>query len=161
MMHTDFLQRQIDFILRTKENCKYLNINNNKNDVTTLINSSIGMFIYIRENYMDEIDDYVISDELREELFDCVYPVYEDGYIDELSEFCRHLRNSIAHGCFDFESEESNYIGEYHIISKIIFEDYDQNENLTAEIRIPIDLLKQFFDEFSDAMIEIISKYKK
>lgn len=160
MMHTDYLQRQIDFILRTKENCKCLNVHNSKNDVTTLINSSIGMFIYIRENYIDEINNHVISDELREELFDCVYPINEDDYIEELSEFCRHLRNSIAHGCFDFESEESNFIGEYHIISKILFEDYDQDGNFTADIRIPIDLLKKFFDEFSDAMIAIISKMK-
>lgn len=150
--------RELDFIRRTKDN--YLSFKDcGKYEVTLLINSSLGLFIYPKEKYFDFIEDNFFEQEFVDEMLNCYKELNNDND-DHLNHFCRHLRNSIAHGNFDFLEEGSNYKNDYNIIKSIIFEDYDEEGILVAKIEITIKLLSKFFIKFADKMIEIINDYR-
>lgn len=156
MMSVDKKQREIDFVNRTKYNLDLL-IGFSNFDVTALINSCVGLFIYLKENHYAEIKDNLINKVLLDKLLDCVEKD-KKGYavVNNLKDFCRHLRNAITHGHFDFIEEKSTCVNEYNIIHSVWFEDYDQNGNMTAKITIPVETLKEFMYAFSDAMLQII-----
>lgn len=149
--------RMVDFITRTQYNYHKFKIMGNY-EVTLLINSSIGLLIYAKEKYYDYIEDYLLDDEFLDELLNCYLPEF-DNENKSLKDFCRHIRNAIAHSNFDFVEEKSNYKDNYNTIKSVVFEDFNDDGEKTAEIIISIGLLEKFFFEFSNKMIEIINEY--
>lgn len=142
--------REIEFIKRTRNNYMLLK-DSTQYDVTLLINSSIGMLIFINQKY--NIEDYLVEPDLLDELLNCVDPDENgDDLVTSLSQFCRHLRNAIAHGNFELKIDPSNYKNQDGTITHVLFEDYDDDKhtNLTARITMSVELLEKFYLKFSE-----------
>ena len=157
MIHLNKEEREIQFIKRTREN--YMRLKGSTDyDVTLLINSSLGMLIFINQKYV--IQDNMVDPGLLDELLNCVAPD-ENGedLVASLNQFCRHLRNAIAHCNFELLIEPSNYTNQYGKITGVLLKDYDNDDhdNLTAQIEMTVELLEQFYLEFSDNVTNWIS----
>lgn len=97
----------------------------------------------------------MISTELLEELKSCITKNTYRKAID-LSQIVRHLRNGIAHARIDFEGEQPPVKSDPPIINHVIIGDHsDASGKKPAEdfeIKIPVETLRKFFYEFSDAV---------
>ena len=133
-----------DFINRTKEN--YLKLQNDKYEVTQLINSSVGLLIIPEQLRFRKLKDEMISPELLKEVRACIVKdtYVEDQPIPSLQSIAKHMRNAVAHNKLSFDNDS-----ETNEIKMIYFADKRTKEQF--ELRMSVDLLRRFFFEFSDA----------
>lgn len=154
MMYENFVK---DFAIRTQKN--YNALSEGPYEVTQLINSAVGLLIIPKEKFFAQIDDSIISSELLDRLKNCIVhrqDVEEYDEKGELKDIVKHIRNSIAHGCMEFNAEQDCKTGKTTSIDSVSFKDtnkkYKSNSPQFFEIKIPISLLREFFFAFADAV---------
>lgn len=135
-----------DFAKRTLENNK---IYNGKYEVTNLINSSLGLFIFPEQNFFDKILNEWVSPELLDELITNTESTYEEPI--NLKNICKHIRNGIAHFRLKLMSNNSKEITE--IIISDHFLDRQSKKSYDFKIKISIENLERLYFEFSEAII--------
>lgn len=134
-----------DLIERTREN--YYSYTGNY-EVTDLINSSLGLFVFPEQKFFEKISDDFVSPELFDELKSNTENKY--GEENNLKNICNHIRNGIAHFHLEFEAKDNE-------ISKIIINDKPpKSEIYKFKISFSIELLEKFFFEFSQAILDDI-----
>lgn len=146
-----------DFVNRTKENYEFMK--NSPYSVTQLINSTIGILVVPKENEFVEISDNFIDNSLLKKMKNCVEINTYDKPLN-LSQMIRHLRNGIAHNNMEFLAEQPPKNNEPLIIHNVTIKDKDDYNNFKFEITIPVDLLKEFFMNFAEAVIEYCKNHK-
>lgn len=160
MMYATEEEFLVDFVMRTKENIKYCS--KSPYEVTQLINSMIGLLVVPKEKYDNLISDDLISQELLHKMLSCVE---FDSYYDKgtLKGFVRHLRNAISHSKFDFKAERQPMYDAPLLIHSVTFEDHRKKDGIISDFKagIPLDLLKEFLFDFSDALAIKAAKQKE
>ena len=73
----------------------------------------------------------------------------------DLQEISRHMRNAVAHSGIEFEAEKPAITTEPLIIHSVIFDDTNSHSGERIEIKVTLDLLKEFLFAFSDAIINL------
>lgn len=160
MMYASEDEFLADFVMRTKENIKYCS--KSPYEVTQLINSMIGLLVIPKEKYIDLISDDLISSELLQKMLDCVeFDSYSDN--GTLKGIVRHLRNAISHSKFDFKAERQPMHDTPLLIHSVTFEDNREKDGIIFDFKaeIPLDLLKEFLFDFSDALAIKATKQKE
>lgn len=103
-----------DFADRTRHNLRVIeNLERNGVEVfevTQLVNSSLGLFIFPREEFVRSIPTTSL-DELREQGWPPIETLSGRLPEDNLRELVRYLRNGIAHFNIEFKSENLNLTG--------------------------------------------------
>ena len=162
MTYKEFIR---DFIKRTKEN--YEKVKDGPYEVTQLINSALGLLIIPKE-YENEkekgkkgnkikISDDFVDESLLNSMISCVDDPYKNNL--DLAKLVSHLRNGISHGHMKFEQGKTSlHEPDNHIGRVIIWDEYYSKMNF--KINLPIDLLKEFFMEFSDGVIKYCENHK-
>ena len=119
-----------NFIVRTQKLLEqYDNVKlppEEKYEVTLLLNACVGLLFICKEKYNDKLPD---STAKLDEIKNCVTicRTYDDSskiVVNEektVASICRHLRNSIAHCHFSFNSTKQ--INKKRVITSIIFRD--------------------------------------
>ncbi len=132
-----------DFIERTREN--HYSYTGNY-EVTNLINSSLGLFVFPEQKFFENISDNFISQELLDELKSNTENEYDEE--KNLKNICKHIRNGVAHFHLKFEAKNNE-------ISKIIISDKPpKSEIYKFKISFSTVLLEKFFFEFSQAILD-------
>ena len=119
-----------DFIERTQKLLEqYDNVKlppEEKYEVTLLLNACVGLLFICKEKYNDKLPDSAAKlDEIKNCVIIC--RTYDDSSKTVVNEektvasICRHLRNSIAHCNFSFNSTKQ--INRKKVITSIIFRD--------------------------------------
>ena len=97
-----------------------------KYEVTLLLNACVGLLIICKEQFNDKLPDNAAKlDEIKSCITIC--RTYDDSSKTVINEsktvasICRHLRNSIAHCNFSFNSTKQ--INRKKVITSIIFRD--------------------------------------
>lgn len=97
-----------------------------KYEVTFLLNACVGLLIICKEQFNDKLPDNAAKlDEIKSCITIC--RTYDDSSKTVVNEektvasICRHLRNSIAHCNFSFNS--SKQVNKKKVITSIIFRD--------------------------------------
>ena len=159
MTYKEFIR---DFVKRTKEN--YEKVKDGPYEVTQLINSALGLLIIPKE-YENEkekkgnkikISDDFVDESLLNNMISCVDDPYKNNL--DLAELVRHLRNGISHGHMDFRPGKTSLHEPNNHIGRVII--WDKRNKINFKIDLPIDLLKEFFMEFSDGVIKYCEKHK-
>ena len=157
MMMATGLEFISDFIRRTQFN--YYSLSNDKYEVTQLINSAIGLLIIPKENKNIKISDNFIDAVLLSDIKQCVKINTYAAPLD-LEQIVRHLRNGIAHGRFEFEAEITSVDPKSILIHKVVFKDSSRASykklHEDFEIEISVELLRDFFIAFSDAVVTYV-----
>ena len=106
----------IDFARRTKANLERIETLASDGDevckvyeVTQLANSLLGLLVFPREHYIDNIPPTPLS-ELAAQGWPEISPTFGELPHDNLKEFMRVLRNSIAHCNVEFRADSENQI---------------------------------------------------
>ena len=137
-----------ELVKRTKFN--YSLVQTGPYEVTQLLNSAVGLLIIPQQKLFDRIADGMVSERLLKELLKSVTDNTYKKALD-LSEIARHLRNSISHGKVEFKAEKQ-YVSDGPLqIESIEFTDENPKSKDRIVIEITVDILKQFFEEFSTA----------
>lgn len=144
---SDFVK---DFVDRTLHNY-YMVEKDTPYEITLLINSAIGLLIIPKEKEYDKITDTLISDDLYKRLKECII---KDSYSNEtnLSQIIRHLRNAISHAGIGFSAEKEPVKNNPLKIHSVQFTDTNKVTKEKFEMIIPIDLLREFFLKFAEAV---------
>lgn len=119
-----------NFIVRTQKLLEqYDNVElppEEKYEVTLLLNACVGLLFICKEKYNDKLPDSAAKlDEIKSCVNIC--QTYDDSSKTVIKEektvasICRHLRNSIAHCNFSFNS--SKQVNKKKVITSIIFRD--------------------------------------
>lgn len=133
-----------DFATRTLENYKMYH---GEYEITDLINSSLGLFIFPQQKFFNNISDTWISNELLSELKKNAKSNYKENL--NLKNICRHIRNGISHYHLKIKVNPKK-----EITGVIISDVNPKNEKENFKIEFSIELLKKFFIEFSETIIE-------
>ena len=154
-----------DIVSRTRENLGLGITKPNlfKYDVTHLINSMLGLLV---------IPQQLLSKKAKKENFEKIEERLDSGIIEKfkavsgkyssdlkLEDICKCLRDSLAHGNFCFFHNHAE-------IKSLTFTDYNyfgkngkplKKPKKTYESKkIDIDVIKQFIDKFSNAILECL-----
>lgn len=150
-----------DFIRRTRSN--YDKLSGGEYEVTQLINSAIGLLIIPKESKDIKISDDFIDSALFEEI---KKGIKNNTYVENkndpitLQQIVKHLRNGIAHGRFQFEAEKVSDDAKNILIHSVVFEDSSRASNKKPhedfKIEISVELLRNFFIAFSDAVANYV-----
>lgn len=134
-----------DFAKRTLANHKSYY---GKYEVTNLINSSLGLFVFPEQKFFNEISDELISAELFNELKRNIESNYNEPI--NFKNICNHIRNGISH--FRLEIKANNCSE----ITEVIIKDKSNKDGILRSFKITfsIKLLERFFLEFSDVIIK-------
>ncbi len=138
-----------DFTLRTKKNLSFIKqaLSEDKEvyEVTQLINSMLGLFVFPQQKFYNKIPKTPLS-----ELEKSGWPVprVKEKYIQakDLKTLARYLRNGIAH--FNLRFTESDG----HVDGLIIWNERNRKKNWEAEIKI--DELEGIINKFTDLLID-------
>lgn len=118
------------FIERTQKLLEqYDNVNllpEEKYEVTLLLNACVGLLFICKEKFNDKLPDNAAKfDEIKNNTTICrTYDDISETVIDEektIAAICRHLRNSIAHCNFSFNSKRQ--VNKKKVITSIVFKD--------------------------------------
>lgn len=142
-----------DFAKRTWENHKLYSGNY---EVTNLINSSLGLFIFPEQKFFDKILDSWVSVEMLSELIANTESNYDESL--DLKNICRHIRNGIAHFRIKLLSNNRD-----EIVGIEIYDEYFNKQNKQYyffKITLSVKTLEKLFIEFSDVIIEQRRQYK-
>ena len=135
-----------ELVKRTKFN--YSMVQTGQYEVTQLLNSAVSLLIIPQQKLFDRIADGMVSERLLKELLKSVTDNTYKKPLD-LSEIARHLRNRISHGKVEFKAEKQ-YVSDGPLqIESIEFTDENPKSKDRIVIEITVDILKQFFEEFS------------
>lgn len=141
----DFIK---DFAVRTKANLATLD--SGPYEVTQLICSMVGLLIFPEQKQFKSITDNLIDSELLQNMKKGISTnTYKEPI--NLQEICRHLRNAVSHSNIDFEAEKPVITTNPLVIHAVKFSDTDPHSGKHIEIKITIDLLKEFLLAFSDS----------
>lgn len=142
-----------DFFCRTLHNLKIYREEKKKNtkafeyEITQLINSFLGLIIFVKANVIKENQD--LKNFVRANTptkWNYVYKGKQE--VHDFFNYLRHIRNAIAHPTYD---ENLEIKSENNEISSIIFRDKDkENPNNKFEANLTIEKI--------DKLIELISK---
>lgn len=138
-----------ELVIRTKEN--YKSLKGGPYEVTQLLNSAICLLIIPQQKLFDRVADNLVSEKLFNRL---LAAVQQNSYKQQLnlSQLARHLRNSIAHARIKLIAEKPTMHGQPVQIQAIEFKDENKQRNESITIQLDVDLLAEFFDEFSTAI---------
>lgn len=144
MMYEDLVR---DFAARTIDN--YKRISNEPYEVTQLINSAVGLLVIPQQKHYNKISDKLVSEELLDKMKQCVESNSYKKALN-LQQIARHLRNSIAHARMSFKGREKG-TGKKEIES-VVFEDENEYSGEYVRMNIPVEVLREFFLAFADAV---------
>lgn len=135
-----------DLVIRTKSN--YERLKSGPYEVTQLLNSAVGLLIIPQQKLFNQIADEMVSEELLNKM---LASVTNNSYKKPLclTEITRHLRNSIAHAHVKYIAEKQPIHGSPVLIHAIEFSDENPYTGEAITIQLNIDLLEEFFEEFS------------
>lgn len=149
-----YLKQEFDFVERTKkileqyDNIDFSKNENEKYEVTLLLNCFVGLLILPKEHWYKRLPTSEINEKewgINPSQIKCI-----EGDVKSVNEVVRHLRNSVAHYRFQAFSNEKKEIG------SIKFEDYKPVKTLEAQI--PIENIKIFLGKFSDWFLKEMEK---
>ena len=137
-----------DLIFRTKAN--YDRLKAGPYEVTQLLNSAVSLLIIPQQRLFDQIANQMVSTELLNKM---LASVKDNSYAKplDLAEIARHLRNSIAHAHVKYIAEKQPIHGRPILIQAIEFKDENLYSGEAITIELNINLLEEFFEEFSSA----------
>ena len=142
----DFIK---DFVTRTKSNLAALG--KGPYEVTQLINSMVGLLIIPEQKQYNSIINTLVDNVLFQKMINSIVVNTYKKSID-LQQVCRHLRNAVAHSNLIFEAEKPAIIAQPLIIHYVTFSDSNVRTGEHIEIKLSVDLLKEFLMAFSDAV---------
>lgn len=131
-----------DFAKRTLKN---YHTYNGDYEVTNLINSSLGLFVFPEQKSFNKISDDWISGKLLNELKTNVESNYDEPI--NFKNICKHIRNGISHFHLEIKSDFQKEI------TRVIVRDRNCKTGEEFRIEVSIELLKGLFFEFSEAII--------
>ena len=143
-----------DFTMRTRKN--YEIAARGPYEVTLLINSIVGLLIIPKEQQSISISDAMLDDQLLQKMKSCItLNTYPEPL--NLCQICRHLRNAISHSKMEFEAKKPGSLSEPIPIQSIILRDECKEDNNVSkfEIKLTVDLLREFLFAFSDAVMNL------
>ena len=144
-----------DFISRTKRN---IDQGRHPFEVTQLINSLVGLLILPKERYYDSIRNNMVNAQLLRTMQEYVTKG-KTGKTCSLQQIVRHMRNSVSHFHIECKADASTME-----IDKIVFTDYpngDENYPPNFQIELPVTIVNQFVNQFSDAVVQSIMLNEK
>jgi len=113
--HKEFIK---DFAERTKANLEFIEGRAKRGDtvfeVTQLINSTLGLLVFPKEQYMRKIPDTSLA-ELEEQGWPRIKVVEGKLPEDNLQQLMRYLRNGIAHCNIEFYSNDHRQVDGLYI----------------------------------------------
>ena len=144
-----------DFAKRTRKN--YEKAASGPYEITQLINSTVGLLIIPKEKQSDAISDTMLNNQLLQKMKSCVMVnTYPKSLT--LCQICRHLRNAISHSRMEFDAGRPSSPSKPLAIQNIIFRDEHVENNIIVaefEIKVSVDLLREFLFAFSDAVMNL------
>ena len=147
-----------DFVERTILNYRFLE--KGPYEVTALINSAIGVIILPYEKGKIRFTDGFIGKDLVEKLKQCSS---KNTYVKPLDfyQILRHLRNGFAHQNWEAVAEKSPINDDPLEIDSIKLYDKNPITNESIDFNIKIELLREFFIKFSNAVISYFNEANK
>jgi len=147
----DFIK---EFFERTVYNLKLYNKNNksgNKNfkyEVTQLINSLLGLVVFVKEDDLS-FNSINLDTIVKIEDINWRYDHRNSGECEDknFSNFLRHIRNAISHKRLKIKSKDKQ-------ISSVVFKDEQRRNNNIFEVELNIEQINSLVKELSKCIEE-------
>lgn len=147
-------QQELDFIERTQKILKQyqeLSIDEkNKYEVTLFVNCLVGLLIVPQQEWFNDLPETLLTKD--EWGIDPNTISIREGEEKNIKNFVRHLRNSLSHYNFRFQSKNER-------ISSVRFEDFTgynkTDENKTFDATIDVGDLRKFVEKFISTMLAL------
>jgi hypothetical protein len=137
-----------EFISRTEKNLRAIEKLSQKGEsvyeVTQLINSLLGLLVYPRENFFDEIPEIT-----REAMIKQGWPLPDEeiSQIQNLRKLVKNMRNAVAHFDIEFIADNNEIVG-IRFKNEGALDEGSKTQPWIGEYRL--EALKSFVDMFLD-----------
>lgn len=146
-----------DFVERTLHNLEFLEKKHKSGqyevyEFTQLVNSLLGLLVIPQQLKGSQIDNKFIDNQILKKLQGAIT---KDEYAlvgpphDSFEQILYHMRNAIAHGKLKMGAIDGD-------ISTIEFKDRNKRTKQLFIIRLDIDLLREFVEDFAYKLLKII-----